>query len=328
MILLSALWVGLSGASAFANPKTLDRLEATVNSSTILRSDVEHFRRLIGLRAQLDRIFLGTPLARKGAAASDPEIINFLIEERLICSAFPTSDQDVEQTISQIVTNNHSDRNALKAALQSQGYSYDDYFELMRAGKCKNSLIESEIRPKVSISDEDVRNHMENIAPRPGQKGPAHTQHIQLLYISPKSYKTPALAHKVAQEAYAAIRGGEDFTAVAQRMSDGPNAAEGGDLGNIPDSQLQPLIRQQVSKLNPGEISEPFGNPKDGYTIVRLIERTVEDSPESSAAKDRVREELAAAEYQRQLQLWLERQKQKAFIHRAGEPPSAALPKV
>lgn len=315
--------------ASFAHAKaTLDRLEATVNASTILRSDIDAFRRLVGLRAQLDRLFMGTPLAKKGASASDAEIVDFLIEERLICSAFPVSDQEVEQTVSAIVTNNRSDRAALKAALQAQGYSYDDYFELMRVGKCKNSLVEMEIRPKVSFTEEDLRHAYENGGHKTGAGG-SLAQHIQLLYVATKDYKTPALAKKVADEAFAAIKNGEDFGAVTQRVGTGPLAAEGGDLGVVQESGMDPAIREQVRKLNPGEVSPPFGSAKTGgFKIVKLIERTQADSAEFNQMKDRIRDELAAVEYQRQLQLWLERQKQKAFIHRAGEPASSAVPKV
>ena len=42
--------------------------------------------------------------------------------------------------------------------------------------------------------------------------------------------------------------------------------------------------------------------------------------------KDEIRSQLSAGEYQHQIQLWLDRQRQGSFIHRRGESYVAGLP--
>ena len=67
----------LLSSKAFAAPVSIDRLEASVNSTLILKSDVRKFRDTLTLRAQLDPLFTGTAVATKGAQASDLEITEF-----------------------------------------------------------------------------------------------------------------------------------------------------------------------------------------------------------------------------------------------------------
>src|SRR3954470_7538215 len=92
-----------------AAPTVLDRLEASVNASIILLSDVRRFRETLKLRAQLDPLFAGTTIASKGAASTDREIVDFLVNEKLISSQFPATDGEVEQEINSIQANNHID---------------------------------------------------------------------------------------------------------------------------------------------------------------------------------------------------------------------------
>lgn len=317
---LAALW-----ALPAAQAVVLDRLEASVNSALILKTDVSKFRTLLGLRSQLDPLFATTPLAQKQASATDAEIINFLIDEKLITSLFSVSDSDVEQAISAIVTSNRTDRDALKEALRSQGFSFDDYFEQIRIGKAKHDLIDREIRMKISVSEDDIRNYYTNHYAR--QAGEAVSHQLQLIFVALKTYKTPQLARQAAQRALDAIRGGEAFEEVAKRSSDDPNASNGGDLGMLGEDSMNPALLEQVRKLKVGEVSEIFGSDKTGgYSIVKVVDRKSTDSERFNKLKDEIRNQLAATEYQRQVQLWLERQRQRSFIRRSGDPTITAMP--
>jgi hypothetical protein len=44
--------------------------------------------------------------------------------------------------------------------------------------------------------------------------------------------------------------------------------------------------------------------------------------------KEEIRAQLAAGEYQHQIQLWLERNRQSAFIHLAGQSAIQGIPSV
>lgn len=54
------------------------------------------------------------------------------------------------------------------------------------------------------------------------------------------------------------LRGGENFAAVAGQSSDDPQSAErGGSLGTVPVDQLPPDVAGVITKLQPGQVSDP-----------------------------------------------------------------------
>jgi len=77
----------------------IEKLEASVNASLILLSDVENFRETLKLRQQLDPLFPGTKIAAEGLNASDDAIVDFLVNEGLITQQFPVTDTEVEQEV-------------------------------------------------------------------------------------------------------------------------------------------------------------------------------------------------------------------------------------
>jgi peptidyl-prolyl cis-trans isomerase SurA len=300
---------------ALAAPVVIDKLEAADNSQLVLLSDVEQFRKTLKLRSQLDPIFAGTAIAAKGASASTDEIVNFLIDEKLIAQAYPVTDAEVEQEINSIQSNNHIDRSQLKAALAEQGFTFDEYFELIRVSASKRNLIDRDIRTKVTISDEDVKNYFYSHYAPTTPTSRSYT--LRLIYISPKSYKTPQAARGAAQDALNSIKSGDSFEEVAKRMSDDASASSGGDLGTLKDDQMSPLIRENVKNLKVGEVSPIFGDAMHGYYIVKLVDVKTNESDRLQKVREEIRSQLLASEYQHQIQLWLQRQRQTAYIRKS-----------
>ncbi|MEK7690649.1 MAG: peptidylprolyl isomerase, partial [Bdellovibrionota bacterium] len=248
----------MASTGARAEPVSFERIEAFVNSRLIFTSDVRLFRKTIDLRTQLDPLFTGTPVAQAGKSASHSDVVDFLIDETVIAQQFPVTDAEVEQVINEIQATNHLDRPGLKAALKEQGYVFDDYFELIRSSTAKRNLIDRDIRIKVVVSEDDIKNHFFNRLGR-ASAGSANYQ-LRLITVTPLNFKTPAAALDTANRALKQIRSGEAFEDVAKRVSDDAVAAAGGDLGAVTEDHLSGPIREQLKKLKIGEVSDLFGS--------------------------------------------------------------------
>jgi peptidyl-prolyl cis-trans isomerase SurA len=303
---------------------TIDRLEASVNASLILLSDVRKFRQTMPLRSQLDPLFAGTAVASQGNKATDADIVQFLVDERLIAQQFPVTDSEVEQEINSIQANNKIDRGALKAALQEQGFTFEDYFELIRTSAAKRNLIDRDIRTKVSISDDDVKNYFYNHYSKSSSTPLAYR--VRIITVSPSNYKSAGAAKEIADRALREIRAGEPFEEVAKRVSDDGSASSGGDLGTLTDDQMSPAIKEQLKKLQIGQVSEVLGSASSRYFILKLVDVSSGEGDRFEKMKEEIRNQLATSEYQHQITLWLDRQRQGAFIHRAGAPSVTELP--
>ncbi len=299
-----------------ANAAVIERLEAAVNNQLILKSDLSKFRKTIALRAQLDPLFNGTAIAAEGANASDKTILEFLIDERIILQQFQMPDTEVEQEINSIQANNHISREQLKQAIGAQGFRFEDYFDLIRIGAAKRNLIDREIRTKVTVSDDDVKNYYYGTY----SKGKEAPQAYQVQIITQKDAVKISTALKE-------VNSGKDFAEVAKKYSDDSTSETGGELGTFTDEQMNKNIRTELKKLKVGETSKVLGNAKSKFFFIRLASVKTGDDQRLKAVSDQLRGQLASGEYQRQLQLWLERQRQTAYIRHAGDAPAAGLPK-
>ncbi len=323
-VLVGFLGLGQLFASQLSSAFVIDRVEASVNSGLVLLSDVRGFRGSLSLRQQLDPLFAETHLASLGTSAKDTDIIEFLIDERLVAQAFPVTDTEAEAQINQIQSNNHIDRTQLKAAITEQGFTFDEYFELIRISSSKRNLIDRDIRTKVTISDDDVKNQYYNQYSK-SQPG-ANSYRIQMITVTVKNFKSSAAAKEVIDRSFAAVQAGEAFDDVAKRMSDGPTASSGGDLGMLPEDQLNTNIKEQLKNLKIGQVSPVFGSPQTSFNLIRLVDIKSNDDERFQKMKEPIRNQLIAAEYQHQIGLWLERHRQSSFIHRAGEAAVSGLP--
>ncbi len=92
------------------------------------------------------------------------------------------------------------------------------------------------------------------------------------------------------------ILGGENFDALARSHSDDKGSAiKGGDLGWVNPGDTVPAFEEQMSRLQPGQVSEPF-HTQFGWHIVQVLGRRQYDSTDEvrlAQARDAVRRRKA-----------------------------------
>ncbi len=91
------------------------------------------------------------------------------------------------------------------------------------------------------------------------------------------------LADRLAAVQAALAADGADFAAVAAEYSDGPEAADGGQLGWQRMDQLDDVTKLSLAVLDPGDISEPI-DQSDGYHIYQLQEKATRPLDAAAAA--------------------------------------------
>jgi len=182
----------------------------------------------------------------------------------------------------------------------------------------KRNLIDRDIRMKVVVSDDDVKNYFYNKYARSGAAPLSYK--LQIITVTIKNFKTATAAKETIQRALDTLAHGETFEEAAKRFSDHPSAGNGGDLGQVSGDQLAPVLKEQLKSLKIGQVSSIFGGTSVGtYYLVKLVDLKTADSDVLESKKEEIRGQLATGEYQHQIQLWLDRERQKAFIHKAGE---------
>lgn len=99
--------------------------------------------------------------------------------------------------------------------------------------------------------------------------------HLAQIYVACPEGADKAASEKAQAKLEAvqkALKGGGDFSSVAKAQSDEVLASQhGGDLGWLPENQIQPEIRTAILQLSKGGITEAVRS-KDGWHIIRLVE--------------------------------------------------------
>ncbi|MFO7531552.1 MAG: peptidylprolyl isomerase [Candidatus Limnocylindrales bacterium] len=91
------------------------------------------------------------------------------------------------------------------------------------------------------------------------------------------------LAERVAAVEAALAQEGADFATVAAEYSDGPEAADGGEIGWQRTDQLDDIALLALTAIEPGEISPPIDGA-DGYRIYQLLEEATRPLEPAAAA--------------------------------------------
>ncbi|MGA8026095.1 MAG: peptidylprolyl isomerase [Bryobacteraceae bacterium] len=94
------------------------------------------------------------------------------------------------------------------------------------------------------------------------------------------------------------VRQGEDFGTLAQNYSEDQFAANGGDVGFVPESALDkanPELRKLILEMTPGQVSQVIHTP-EGYRIIKLISK--EPAGQRQLSDPRVQEEIRQGLFQ------------------------------
>lgn len=111
-------------------------------------------------------------------------------------------------------------------------------------------------------------------------------------------------ARKQAADLANRARGG-DFAALAKANSqDAASAANGGDLGFVPETMLLPAVRQAADALKAGQVSAPICTAT-GFHVVKLIDTRPAAPRPLADVKERLRAMLRAQRTQQNAQAYL-----------------------
>jgi peptidyl-prolyl cis-trans isomerase SurA len=109
------------------------------------------------------------------------------------------------------------------------------------------------------------------------------------------------------------IRAGTSFEDVAKKSSDGPSAAQGGDLGVFKRGALAKELEDKTFAMKAGEVTDVI-RTKQGYVILKVISHQVAGIPPLKDVEPRIQDALYYQQLQPALRAYLTKLREEAFI--------------
>ena len=133
------------------------------------------------------------------------------------------------------------------------------------------------------------------------------------ILIRPNELVTDNDAKTRLEQLLIRLKGGDNFEELARSHSEDPGSAvNGGDLGWSNPGDMVPEFENEMNRLEPGEISEPFRSPF-GWHIVQVLERRQHDNTED-LKRARAREIIRARKIEEAQLNWLRDLRDEAYV--------------
>ena len=279
----AALVTLLSGPGALAQTRDigahgelLDRIAAVVNDGLVLRSELD---------VQMDAV---TRRLKEQKVEMPPEsVLKTQVLERLIVQEIEAqrakrigltiSDEQLNSALQDIAARNKIPFDQLPTALQAQGVDYKQYRESMRKELTLSTLRQRDVIAHINVSPHEMEQYLAR------QQNAATNDEFNVSHIllSLPAAATPEQIDQISRKAKdisERAAKGEDFGQLAIANSNSQTALDGGQLGWRKGNQLPQFILDLVTKMKPGDVSDPVRTPS-GFHIVKLTERRSGEAP-------------------------------------------------
>jgi peptidyl-prolyl cis-trans isomerase SurA len=332
-------------AAALRADNIVDEIIARVGDFIITRADFEK-----GKSTQIDELKERFPSNWQTKwSEKQKDVLRELIDQQLLLDKGKeegiTGEVETTKRLDEIRKSmNLPSMEELQKAAEQQGVQYEDFKERIRIGIVTQLVISREVGSKIHITSEEVQSwyqqHQQDLT------SPEHVKLSEIL-ISTQSPRPPAekgkeqppmpmvlsddpviaaQAEKHAQEVLAELRKGVKFEDLAKKESNGPTAAQGGDLGSFQRGELAKELEQKTFALKSGEYTDVI-RTKQGYIIFKVVEHQNAGVPPIKEVDEKIRELIYSQKLEPSLRAYLTKLREESFIDiRAGYNDTGASP--
>ena len=307
---------------------TVEDIVARVNDQIISRSDYDRAMTEVDQEAR-----------KNGAAtlqeisASHKDLLRNLIDQQLWLSKGKelgiTGETELVQRLDEIRKQYHLDTlEDLEKAAKEQGVSYEDFKATQRNGIITQEVMRQEVGASVRFT--------------PGEAEQYYQQHKQD-YAQPESVTLSeiivstgtsgagdeakqAAAKTKVDDIEARLHAGGDFSQLAKSFSDGPTAAQGGELGQYQRGALSKVIEDKVFPLKSGQVTDPILT-RQGYAIFKVVEHASGGARPYKEVESQVEEAFYMSRMEPAIREYLTKLREQSFIDiKPGYIDSGASP--
>lgn len=250
-------------------------IAAIVNEEMISITDLKN-------RVKLFALLSGQPYSESFYEQIAPQLLEVMINESLQRQQadfykITIGTDEIKNAVTRLEEMNQKQEGFLKKLLENNHIPFEAMEKQIEASLAWDVISREMFRSSLQVSKNEVDSYIHRLE---SNRSRPH-RHVAEIFIA---VDNPVQEHKARQKANEIIKylhQGANFSVLAQQFSDSPTKTQGGDIGWIPEGELEPVLSQTVSRLQPHEFSQPV-RTQDGYVILYLIDAK-DTSPEMAA---------------------------------------------
>jgi peptidyl-prolyl cis-trans isomerase SurA len=315
-----------------ADDAVIEEIIARVNNQIITRSEYLHSREELKKEAQQQ-----DPVnADKIVTERDKDVLRDLIDQELLLAKGKdlgiNADTEVIKKLDEMRKDMKLDSmEELEKAAQSQGISFEDFKQNMRNQLITQQVIGKEVGSRLVVNkDEEQKFYDEHKSELERPESIRLSEILVSTDAKPNDSTDEAQRLQAAQakadDLLAQIRKGAKFDEVAKKNSDGPTAAQGGDLGDFKRGTLAKELEDKTFAMKANDVSDVI-RTKQGFIILKVAEHHNAGVPALSEIEPRIQDAMYMKKLQPALRDYLTKLREDAFIDiKPGYVDSGASP--
>ena len=269
LVITCTFYAGLN-AQVQAKEEMLDKVAAIVNSGVVLESEVQDLLRNIKKQSKKNNQALPSDSALR------TQVMDKLINDSLIVQigermGVQVSDAQLDQTITNMATENKLSLSQFRQAIISDGDDYEKYRENVRTEIISGEVRRNSVRRRIYISPQEVANLLSLMKEQINNDVEYHLGHILIEFPSDATQEDMIASKKRADKVIELLNSGSNFTKIAIASSGGANALEGGDLGWKNINEMPTLFSELIAGKDKGTVVGPVRTGL-GFSIVKVLD--------------------------------------------------------
>ena len=299
-------------APSLAQATIVERIVAVVGEQPILLSELRQRARpfLLRIYAQVPE-----PQQKNEEGKMYKELLGKLVDERLVALAADklntaVTTKEVDDAVKLRAADLGKSINEVVEDANKQGLSELDYREEVRRELLFGKMLETRVRQRVRVTDEDVLEYYKQIQ---GTERRQQQYRASILVLDLPGGSVGEARRTFADALVKAARAGADFATIARKYSVDGSRVAGGDVGWRNPTGFGKPVDDAILRLDTGDVSEPL---VVGATlmIVKVTAREKSQIPSLAEVRDLVVARVRDEQLQKQIRIWLDELKQGVYI--------------
>ncbi len=246
------------------------------------------------------------------------DLLRDMIDQQLLLSRAKelglNADADVIRQLDEIRKQNKMDSlDDLEKAARQQGVNFEDFKAKIRNQILSQQVVRDEVGRRLQMTEAEEKKYYEDHLKDFDQ--PEQVRLSEILVPLPENASPAEIeqAQNRANGIKTQVMQGTDFAALAKKVSGGPSAAQGGELGLFKRGALAPVLEEQTFHLKPGESTQPI-RTRQGFVILKVEDHLAAGPAPMKSVEPQIQEALYVAQMQPAMRAYLSKLREQSYV--------------